>query len=58
MDRRIEELERVLENILDCFEDDCVESNDGELVFVSLPLSEAINDAEEVLYGLGNEEDL
>ncbi len=49
---RISELETVLENILELFDgDETVETNDGELVFISTPLSEALHAAEIVLYG-------
>lgn len=54
---RVQELERVIENILELFEDDQVECNNGELVFISLPLSEALTDAEDMLYGDGSDDD-
>ncbi len=54
---RVQELERVLESILELFEDDQVECNNGDLVFISMPLSEALVDAEDVLYGVGGEDD-
>jgi hypothetical protein len=50
---RIAELERVLENILEQFDDGCIESMDGELVACTEPLQDALYEATTVLYREG-----